>query len=81
MQPNGPWQRKVSHFKQCVRIAQAEFDKHKPDVVVGSSRVGAVVMNINSGDAPAGPALLGVEETRDGKNGEARHDHSSQPGL
>ena len=32
-------------------IAQAEFDKHQPDVVVGSSRGGAVAMNINSGDA------------------------------
>ena len=35
----------------AVKIAQAEFDKHKPDVVVGSSRGGAVAMNINSGDA------------------------------
>jgi hypothetical protein len=34
-----------------VRIAQAEFDKHKPTVVVGSSRGSAVAMNINSGDA------------------------------
>lgn len=32
-------------------IAQAEFDKHQPDVVVGSSRGGAVAMNIKSGDA------------------------------
>src|SRR6516162_4354562 len=38
-------------FKEAVRIAQAEFDKHHPDVVVGSSRGGAVAMNINSGDA------------------------------
>ncbi len=36
---------------QAVRIAQAEFDKHQPQVVVGSSRGGAVAMNINSGDA------------------------------
>jgi hypothetical protein len=35
----------------AVRIAQAEFDKHKPAVVVGSSRGSAVAMNINSGDA------------------------------
>jgi alpha-beta hydrolase superfamily lysophospholipase len=38
-------------FEKAVRIAQAEFDKHQPQVVVGSSRGGAVAMNINSGDA------------------------------
>ena len=38
-------------FALAVRIAQAEFDKHQPDVVVGSSRGGAVAMNINSGEA------------------------------
>jgi hypothetical protein len=38
-------------FEMAVRIAQAEFDKHEPDVVVGSSRGGAVAMNIDSGDA------------------------------
>jgi hypothetical protein len=38
-------------FSGAVRIAQAEFDKHQPQAVVGSSRGGAVAMNINSGDA------------------------------
>jgi len=38
-------------FTEAVRIAQAEFDKHRPDVVVGSSRGGAVAMNIDSQDA------------------------------
>jgi alpha-beta hydrolase superfamily lysophospholipase len=38
-------------FAEAVRIAQAEFDKHHPDVVVGSSRGGAVAMNIDSGEA------------------------------
>ena len=38
-------------MEQAVRIAQAEFDKHRPQVVVGSSRGGAVAMNINSGAA------------------------------
>ena len=38
-------------FNEAVRIGQAEFDKHQPQVVVGSSRGGAVAMNINSGDA------------------------------
>lgn len=38
-------------FAEADRIAQAEFDRHRPDVVVGSSRGGAVAININSGDA------------------------------
>jgi hypothetical protein len=38
-------------FEETVRIAQAEFDRHNPQAVVGSSRGGAVAMNINSGDA------------------------------
>ena len=38
------------NFEEAVRIAQAEFDKHQPVVVVGSSRGGAVAMNINSGE-------------------------------
>jgi hypothetical protein len=39
-------------FAEAVRIAQVEFDKHKPDFVVGSSRGGAVAMNLDSGDTP-----------------------------
>jgi hypothetical protein len=39
-------------FAAALRIAQAEFDKHQPDVVVGSSRGGAVAMNIDSKDTP-----------------------------
>jgi hypothetical protein len=38
-------------FDEAIKIAQAEFDGHKPQVVVGSSRGGAVAMNIDSGDA------------------------------
>ncbi len=38
-------------FEAAVQIAQAEFDKHRPTAVVGSSRGGAVAMNINSGAA------------------------------
>jgi alpha-beta hydrolase superfamily lysophospholipase len=38
-------------FAEAVRIAQAECDKHQPEAVVGSSRGGAVAMNISSGDA------------------------------
>src|SRR5438876_4994669 len=38
-------------FAEAVRIAQAEFDRHEPAVVVGSSRGSAVAMNIGSGEA------------------------------
>jgi hypothetical protein len=38
-------------FEEAVRSAQNEFDKHRPDVVVGESRGGTVAMNIDSGDA------------------------------
>ena len=38
-------------FAEAVRVAQVEFDRHHPDVVVGSSRGGAVAMTINSGEA------------------------------
>jgi len=41
-------------FDAAVRIAQAELDQHGPDAVVGSSRGGAVAMNINSGSTPLG---------------------------
>jgi hypothetical protein len=39
-------------FEEAVALAQAEFDKHRPDLIVGSSRGGAVAMTINSGDTP-----------------------------
>jgi hypothetical protein len=39
-------------FDAAVGIAQAEFDQGKPDVVVGSSRGGAVAMNIDAGTTP-----------------------------
>jgi hypothetical protein len=37
-------------FTEAVRIAQSEFDAHRPRAVVGSSRGGAVAMTIDSGD-------------------------------
>ncbi len=39
-------------FEEAVRIAQAEYDEHQPDVVVGPSRGGAVAVNIDSQDTP-----------------------------
>jgi len=39
-------------FAEAVKIAQEEFDMHQPQVVVGSSRGGAVAMNMNIGSTP-----------------------------
>lgn len=39
-------------FGEAVRIAQTVFDEQRPDVVVGSSRGGAVAMNLSVGDTP-----------------------------
>jgi hypothetical protein len=38
-------------FAVAVATAQAEFDRHGPDVIVGSSRGGAVAMNVQAGSA------------------------------
>ena len=40
------------NFDEAVRIAQTEYYQHHPDVVVGSSRGGAVAINIDSCDTP-----------------------------
>ena len=39
------------NFAIALATAQAEFDAHRPEVVVGSSRGGALAMNIDSGAA------------------------------
>jgi alpha-beta hydrolase superfamily lysophospholipase len=39
-------------FAAAVRTAQAEYDRQQPDVIVGSSRGGAVAMHIDSKDTP-----------------------------
>lgn len=39
-------------FEESVRIAETEYRRHQPDVIVGSSRGGAVAVNMNSGDTP-----------------------------
>lgn len=39
-------------FEEAVKIAQAEYNRHRPDVIVGSSRGGAVAMNLESGNTP-----------------------------
>lgn len=39
-------------FAAAVHTAQVEYDEHKPDVIVGSSRGGAVALNMNSHNTP-----------------------------
>jgi hypothetical protein len=39
-------------FPQSVRIAEAAYRQHHPDVIVGSSRGGAVAVNMDSGPTP-----------------------------
>jgi hypothetical protein len=39
------------HFEAALRTAQAAFDQHQPQIVVGSSRGGAVAVNLDSGPA------------------------------
>jgi len=39
-------------FDEALRTAQAEYDRHRPDVVVGSSRGGALAMNLDAGATP-----------------------------
>ncbi len=39
-------------FEAAVRAAQAEYDTHSPSVIVGSSRGGAIALNIRSGSTP-----------------------------
>ena len=39
-------------FEEAVRIADANYSEHQPDVIVGSSRGGAVAVNMQSKDTP-----------------------------
>ena len=39
-------------FEESVRIAEAKYNQHQPDVIVGSSRGGAVAVNMESKDTP-----------------------------
>ena len=57
---------------EALRIAQAEYDHGKLDVVVvGSSRGGAVAMNIDGGSPCA--FVPGVEDLGNGHDGEGEH--------
>jgi hypothetical protein len=60
------------NFDAVVAIAQAEFDQHKPQVVVGSSRGAAVAMNLDVGEVPLAllcPAWKSWGTTRKVKQG------------
>lgn len=39
-------------FDAAVKVAQAAYDQHRPDVIVGSSRGGAVAINLESAKTP-----------------------------
>jgi hypothetical protein len=39
-------------FAAALRTAQTAFDQHRPNVIVGSSRGGAIAMNLKSGETP-----------------------------
>ena len=39
-------------FDAAIATAQTEFDQHQPQVVEGTSRGGAVALNINSNKTP-----------------------------
>lgn len=39
-------------FDTAVEAAQSAFDHHHPDIIVGSSRGGAVALNLKSGNTP-----------------------------
>ena len=39
-------------FDAAVKLAQEEFDRHRPDVIVASSRGGAVALAIESDSVP-----------------------------
>ncbi len=40
------------NFDAALRTAQSQFDRHEPDVFVGSSRGGAIAMNLAKGETP-----------------------------
>src|SRR5262245_4412789 len=67
-------------FEAAVRVAQAEFDRHQPQAVVGSSRGGAVAMNINSTEARLVLLCPAWRKWGDRPDGQARYGDPAQPG-
>jgi hypothetical protein len=62
-------------FAAAVRIAQAEFDRHQPAAVVGSSRGGAVAHEYSVRGHAAGALVSGVASIRDSPNSENKYDN------
>src|SRR2546421_7119557 len=67
-------------FAEAVRIAQAEFDRHQPQAVVGSSRGGALALKNDNGGAPALPPLPAREEDGAAGDVKARNGLFASPG-
>ena len=65
-------------FNAALRTAQAEYDQHQPDVIVGSSRGGAVALNINAQRHATRAAVPGMEEVGDRQDAQARHGDPAQ---
>ncbi len=64
-------------FTLTIKTAQTEFDKHRLQVV-GSSRGGAVAMNIMSGDAKLVLLCPAWKKCRDGQDRERQHGEPAQ---
>ena len=65
-------------FDAAVHIAQAAYDQHQPDVIVGSSRGGAVALHQLQRHA-ARRALSGMEELGNSQDAQAKLSGPAQP--
>jgi hypothetical protein len=67
-------------FDEAVRAAQAEYDRRRPDVILGSSRGGAVAMNLESGETHwSCSARLGGGGARPRTSNRARSSCTARP--
>ena len=64
-------------YDAAVRTAQAEYDQHQPDVIVGSSRGGAVALQLQRHST--GPAVSGMEEVGNSQQAQAKCPDPAQP--
>ena len=62
-------------FPESVRIAEVEHNRHHPDVIVGSSRGGAVAMNMDSKHTPLVLLWPSLEELGHRDQSQGEHDH------
>ena len=66
-------------FQSAVEIAQTEFDRQRPEVVVGSSRGGAVAMNLTVGDVRLVLLCPAWKKFGPGPDGQVRNGGLAQP--